>query len=74
MNHRAPSSPNPVAEPSRHDPRLQERLAALAARLDGELLVDDTTLTIYATDASEYQERPLAVALPRQSFAASCRP
>lgn len=65
MNHRAPSSPNPVAEPSRQDTRRRERLAALAARLDGELLVDDTTLTIYATDASEYQERPLAVALPR---------
>jgi FAD/FMN-containing dehydrogenase/Fe-S oxidoreductase len=40
-------------------------LAPLAATLDGELLVDDLARTIYATDASEYQERPLAVALPR---------
>ena len=39
--------------------------ATLAARLEGDLLVDDLTRTIYSTDASEYQERPLAVALPR---------
>ena len=65
MSHRVSSEQKPGADRSRHNPRLQDRLAALAARLDGELLVDDTTLTIYATDASEYQERPLAVALPR---------
>ncbi len=41
------------------------RFAALADRLTGDLLVDDLTRTIYSTDASEYQERPLAVALPR---------
>ena len=40
------------------------RIAALADRLEGDLLVDDLTRTIYSTDASEYQERPLAVALP----------
>jgi FAD/FMN-containing dehydrogenase/Fe-S oxidoreductase len=40
-------------------------LALLAARLDGDLLVDDLARTIYSTDASEYQERPLAVACPR---------
>ena len=40
------------------------RIATLAARLEGDLLVDDLTRTIYSTDASEYQERPLAVALP----------
>ena len=40
-------------------------LRALAARLEGELLVDDLARTIYSTDASEYQERPLAVALPK---------
>jgi len=38
--------------------------ATLAARLSGDLLVDDLTRTIYSTDASEYQERPLAVAIP----------
>ncbi len=39
-------------------------LADLAARLQGKLLRDPVARTIYATDASEYQERPLAVALP----------
>jgi FAD/FMN-containing dehydrogenase/Fe-S oxidoreductase len=39
-------------------------LTDLAARLQGRLLVDATSRTIYATDASEYQQRPLAVALP----------
>jgi FAD/FMN-containing dehydrogenase len=40
-------------------------LAALAARLDGELHYDRALRTLYATDASEYQEMPRAVALPR---------
>ncbi|MFM9025642.1 MAG: FAD-binding and (Fe-S)-binding domain-containing protein [Planctomycetaceae bacterium] len=39
-------------------------LATLARRLRGELLVDETARRVYATDASEYQERPLAVAFP----------
>jgi len=39
-------------------------LADLASRLQGRLLVDATSRTIYATDASEYQQHPLAVALP----------
>jgi len=40
-------------------------LRDLAGRLEGELRLDDVALAIYSTDASEYQERPLAVALPR---------
>src|SRR4051812_10567695 len=40
-------------------------LPALAARLMGELHFDDTMRKLYATDASEYQEMPVAVALPR---------
>jgi FAD/FMN-containing dehydrogenase/Fe-S oxidoreductase len=36
----------------------------LASRLAGELRTDSVAQTIYATDASEYQERPTAVALP----------
>jgi FAD/FMN-containing dehydrogenase/Fe-S oxidoreductase len=36
----------------------------LAGRLTGELRFDRATLAAYSTDASEYQERPLAVALP----------
>ncbi len=40
-------------------------LSALAARLEGELRYDHTIRRVYATDASEYQELPVAVALPR---------
>jgi FAD/FMN-containing dehydrogenase/Fe-S oxidoreductase len=36
----------------------------LASRLSGELRTDSVAQSIYATDASEYQERPIAVALP----------
>ncbi len=44
-------------------PELAE-LAELADRMSGPLFFDDAMRTLYATDASEYQERPLAVALP----------
>ncbi|WP_438480825.1 FAD-binding and (Fe-S)-binding domain-containing protein [Oleiharenicola lentus] len=40
-------------------------LTQLAARLSGALHFDHTMRTLYATDASEYQELPLAVALPK---------
>lgn len=40
-------------------------LAPLAARLGGALHMGRTMRALYATDASEYQELPLAVALPR---------
>ena len=39
-------------------------LVALAARLTGERHFDDAMRRLCATDASEYQELPLAVALP----------
>ncbi len=39
-------------------------LPQLAARLSGALHYDHAMRTLYATDASEYQEIPLAVALP----------
>lgn len=45
--------------------RTASALATLAARFGGELRRDGLTRAAYATDASEYQERPLAVALPR---------
>ncbi len=38
---------------------------SLAARLDGELHTGRALRRLYATDASEYQELPAAVALPR---------
>lgn len=40
-------------------------LSQLASRLTGALHYDRTMRTLYATDASEYQELPLAVALPK---------
>lgn len=44
-------------------------LRALASRFGGELHLDRTARAIYATDASEYQEMPLAVAFPRSEAA-----
>ena len=40
-------------------------LNTLSAELEGELFTDDTTRTLYATDASAYSEMPLAVAVPK---------
>src|SRR3954471_23862809 len=40
-------------------------LAPLADRLGGALHTGGLMRALYATDASEYQEMPLAVALPR---------
>ena len=40
-------------------------LAALAHRLDGEVTFAGLPIIAYSTDASEYQERPLAVAFPK---------
>jgi FAD/FMN-containing dehydrogenase/Fe-S oxidoreductase len=42
-----------------------ESLTQLAARISGELVTGDTIRKLYATDASEYQEMPLAVAFPK---------
>ena len=41
------------------------RLDSLASRLTGDLHTGHLMRALYATDASEYQEMPLAVALPR---------
>jgi FAD/FMN-containing dehydrogenase/Fe-S oxidoreductase len=41
------------------------KLERLAAALEGQLLFDTVTRTIYATDASAYREIPLAVAVPK---------
>ncbi|MES2734645.1 MAG: FAD-linked oxidase C-terminal domain-containing protein [Bacteroidota bacterium] len=43
---------------------MNEKLPALAAQLQGELHYDRTMRILYATDASAYQEMPLAVAIP----------
>lgn len=39
-------------------------LGALKAELDGELLLDETTRRLYATDASSYRQIPLAICYP----------
>jgi FAD/FMN-containing dehydrogenase/Fe-S oxidoreductase len=49
----APPTPEPAA------------VTELSRQLDGALLTDLTSRRLYATDASEYQELPLAVARPR---------
>ncbi|MFK7770410.1 MAG: FAD-binding and (Fe-S)-binding domain-containing protein [Mariniblastus sp.] len=46
-------------------PQAIEALRELAKKFDGEIRVDDFTRTIYSTDASAYQEMPLAVAFPK---------
>ncbi len=42
----------------------ERELNKLAESIKGELHFDDKSLTIYATDASAYKEKPIAVALP----------
>jgi len=44
---------------------LLKALSQLAQRLEGELHFDSLMRTLYSTDASAYQELPLAVALPK---------
>ena len=43
---------------------MEDRLRELSQQLDGKLYTDDTMRQLYATDASAYQEKPLAVAIP----------
>ena len=50
-------------------PAALSGLRSLALRFEGELHLDETVRAIYATDASEYQEMPLAVAFPRTEAA-----
>jgi len=43
---------------------MEDRLKELSQQLEGKLYTDDTMRQLYATDASAYQEKPLAVAIP----------
>ncbi|HEY5463621.1 MAG TPA: FAD-linked oxidase C-terminal domain-containing protein [Hanamia sp.] len=43
---------------------MDEELKELSQQLEGRLYMDDTMRMLYATDASAYQEKPLAVAIP----------
>ena len=44
---------------------MEEALKQLEKQLQGDLFTDNTTRTLYATDASAYREMPLAVAIPK---------
>ncbi len=43
---------------------VMARIDELSARLDGELFTDQVRLIMYATDASDFKEKPLAVVYP----------
>ena len=47
---------------------LSSDFLILAGRLEGELHLGQTLRRLYATDASEYQELPVAVALPKSEL------
>lgn len=44
---------------------VKEKIKEFSEYIEGEVYVDDTMRTIYATDASAYKEMPLAVILPK---------
>ena len=44
---------------------MKEKLKLLGGSLEGEFFTDNTMRILYATDASAYQEKPLAVAIPK---------
>lgn len=44
---------------------MNEKLQQLSTTLEGEFYFDNTMRLLYATDASAYQELPLAVAIPK---------
>ena len=44
---------------------VTEALQQLEKEFDGELRIDSVSRKLYSTDASVYQELPLAVAIPR---------
>ncbi len=48
----------------KNTPGMQSKLRELGTQLDGEFHTDLTLRTLYATDASPYQEMPQAVAMP----------
>src|SRR3954468_15596558 len=46
---------------------MNQRLEELSQELEGELYYDETMRILYATDASAYREKPLAVAIPKST-------
>ena len=47
------------------DQSLADAIQSIQATFDGTIHVDNVTRSIYATDASVYQEKPQAVAIPK---------
>ncbi len=43
---------------------MENRLKELSGQLEGDFFTDEAIRMLYATDASAYQEKPLAVAIP----------
>ena len=44
---------------------MKAKLQRLSKQLEGDIFLDETIRTLYATDASAYREMPLAVAVPK---------
>lgn len=47
--------------------KIYKALDQLKSNFDGDIFIDDATRLIYATDASAYREKPLAVVRPRHA-------
>ncbi len=54
-----------ILRPKRRQSTMNKKLQQLATSIEGELYFDHTMRLLYATDASAYQEMPLAVAIPK---------
>lgn len=46
---------------------MKEKFQIIASQLEGDFFFDESTLILYATDASAYREKPLAVARPKHA-------
>ena len=55
-----------TAQPDLYQDKLAALQQALASDFRGEILTDDFSRALYATDASVYQQKPVMVALPRE--------
>ncbi len=47
---------------------MKELLKQIKERVKGELILDETRLILYSTDASAYREKPLAVFIPEEDY------
>lgn len=52
---------------SMRESKIYKALEKLKDNFQGDIFVDDATRLIYATDASAYREKPLAVAMPKNA-------